>query len=151
MCRILTIVTASGKYLDISQNWCVKYFQCVEIPPHNYLTNEINYQLYRPEKAPEIPVEIGERSESELSTLIGPEHSRYCALIGWDHSNATPALLCHKEPDQGIQSPLLGAFLAFRWSLGGFHAQKGSIRDDVVGNIMIPLIIDSFCKYPPLC
>ena len=60
----------------------MKYFQCVEIPPHNYLTNEINYQLYRPEKAPEIPVEIGERSESEWRTLFGPEHSRYCALIG---------------------------------------------------------------------
>ena len=31
------------------------------------------------------------------------------------HSVATPALLCHKEPAQGTQSPLLGAFLAFRW------------------------------------
>ena len=25
------------------------------------------------------------------------------------------ALLCHKEPAQGTQSPLIGAFLAFRW------------------------------------
>ena len=40
------------------------------------------------------------------------------------HSDASPALLCHKEPAQGTQSPLLGAlgrkpptrgFLAFRW------------------------------------
>ena len=39
------------------------------------------------------------------------------------HSVATPALLCHKEPAQGTQSPLsfrtkcplLGTFLAFRW------------------------------------
>merc|ERR1739848_644110 len=35
--------------------------QSVDIPPHNYLTNQINYQLYRPEKAAEIPVEVGER------------------------------------------------------------------------------------------
>ena len=32
-----------------------------------------------------------------------------------DHTDATPALLFHKEPAQGTQSPLLGAFLAFRW------------------------------------
>ena len=31
------------------------------------------------------------------------------------HSVATPALLCHKEPAQGTQSPLLGEFLAFHW------------------------------------
>ena len=37
-------------------------------------------------------------------------------VIKWlAHSVATPALLCHKEPAQGTQSPLLGAFLAFRW------------------------------------
>ena len=35
--------------------------------------------------------------------LIRVEHShwsrlsRYCALIGWDHSDATPVLLCHKH------------------------------------------------------
>ena len=28
---------------------------------------------------------------------------------------ATPALLWHKEPAKGTQSPLLGAFLAFHW------------------------------------
>ena len=33
------------------------------------------------------------------------------------HSDATPALLCHKEPAQGTQSPLLGAFLPFAGSL----------------------------------
>ena len=40
------------------------------------------------------------------------------------HSDASQGLLCHKEPAQGTQSPLLGAlgrkpptrgFLAFRW------------------------------------
>ena len=37
-------------------------------------------------------------------------------VIKWvAHSVATPAFLCHKEPAQGTQSPLLGAFLAFRW------------------------------------
>ena len=33
------------------------------------------------------------------------------ALLVRDHEVATPALLCHKEPAQGTQSPLL--FLAF--------------------------------------
>ena len=49
----------------LKQYWTdvVRYFQCVEIPAHNYLTNENNYQLYSPEKAAEIPVEVGERSE----------------------------------------------------------------------------------------
>ena len=32
-----------------------------------------------------------------------------------DHSVATQALLCHKDTAQGTQSPLLGAFLAFRF------------------------------------
>merc|ERR1712018_234515 len=35
--------------------------QSVDIPPHNYLTDTSSYQLYRPEKAPEIPVKLGER------------------------------------------------------------------------------------------
>ena len=35
----------------------------------------------------------------------------YCALIGRElRSDATPAFLCPKEPAQGTQSPLLGAF-----------------------------------------
>ena len=35
-------------------------------------------------------------------------------VIKWvAHSVATPALLCNKEPAQGTQSPLLGAFLAY--------------------------------------
>ena len=54
--------------------------------------------------------------KAEWSTLIGPDPSRHCDLIGWDHIiDATPALLCHKEPAQGTQSPLLGALIAFRW------------------------------------
>ena len=38
----------------------------------------------------------------------------YCALIGRDLYSVI-ALLSHKEPAQGIQSPLLGASLAFRF------------------------------------
>ena len=46
---------------------------------------------------------------------IGP-FLHYCALIGPElHSDVTPALLCHKEPAQGTQTPLQGAFLAFHW------------------------------------
>ena len=48
----------------------------------------------------------------ELATAIGPDLSRYCALIGWDH-DATPALLCHVDTAQGTQSSLIGEFLAF--------------------------------------
>ena len=48
---------------------------------------------------------------SEWGTLIGPDTSRHCALIGWDHGVATPAVLCHKDT---AQSPLLGEFLTFR-------------------------------------
>ena len=36
-------------------------------------------------------------------------------MMKYFHCVATPALLCHKKPAQGTQSPLLGAFLAFRW------------------------------------
>ena len=46
------------------------------------------------------------------------------------HNAAPPALLCHKEPAQGTQSPLLGAFLPFAgslWHKGDFYAQKGFI------------------------
>ena len=47
------------------------------------------------------------------------------------HSDASPALLCHKEPAQGTQSPLLGAFLPFAGSLWHkdkwLHARKGPI------------------------
>ena len=37
-------------------------------------------------------------SRLEWRPLIGPDLSKYCALIGGDHGVATPALLCHKEP-----------------------------------------------------
>ena len=40
-----------------------------------------------------------------LLSLVGLLH--YCALIGQEPR--------HKEPAQDTQSPLLGAFLAFRW------------------------------------
>ena len=49
--------------------------------------------------------------QAEWRPLIGPDLPSYCALIGWDHDVATPALLCHKDKDiaQGTQSesPLL--------------------------------------------
>ena len=45
---------------------------------------------------------------------------------------------------QGTQSPLLGAFLAFRC----FHARKGSIAGTGVGSMILPPIIDYFC--PPI-
>ena len=44
----------------------------------------------------------------------------YCSLIGGElHSDATPALLCHKEPARRIQSPLLGALERKIPPLGG--------------------------------
>ena len=44
------------------------------------------------------------------SPLSLVEEYRGLTLIGReDHSVATPALLCHKEPARRIQSPLLGA------------------------------------------
>ena len=39
--------------------------------------------------------------KAEWRALIGPDPARYCALIGWDHSVATPALLCHIDTAQG--------------------------------------------------
>ena len=46
----------------------------------------------------------------QCSPLSLVEEYRGLALIGReDHSDAPPALLCHKEPARRIQSPLLGA------------------------------------------
>ena len=60
---------------------------------------------------------------------------QYCALIGRKlFSDATPALICHKEPAQGTQSPLLGTFLFFfagsLWhkDRSHFHARKESLK-----------------------
>ena len=54
------------------------------------------------------------------------------------HSDAAPALLCHKEPAQGTKSPLLGAFLPFAGSLWHkdkwLHAQKESIMGRPIMN-----------------
>ena len=36
-------------------------------------------------------------------------------VLKYFQSDATPDLLCHKAPAQGIQSPVLGVFLAFYW------------------------------------
>ena len=41
-----------------------------------------------------------DRSQAEWRPRIGPDTSRYCALIGCHHGVATPALLCHKDTAQ---------------------------------------------------
>ena len=41
-----------------------------------------------------------DRSQAEWRHRIGPDTSRYCALIGCHHGVATPALLCHKDTAQ---------------------------------------------------
>ena len=74
---------------------------------------------------------IGEADQSALVakqqqqagwvTLIG----RGLSLVNW-LVLLTSALLCHKDTAQGTQSPLLGAFLAFRWF---FIAQGRHIID----------------------
>ena len=52
---------------------------------------------YRPEHSFQTP------EVAEWRPLIGPDPYRYCALIGGDHSDSTPALLCHKDTAQGPQ------------------------------------------------
>ena len=49
-------------------------------------------------------------SSQDSSDQTYQENARLTNLA---HFVAQPALLCHKEPAQGIQS--LGAFIAFRW------------------------------------
>ena len=36
-----------------------------------------------------------------VSLVLGVDTARHCALIGWDHGVATPALLYHKDTAQG--------------------------------------------------
>ena len=49
-------------------------------------------------------------------TLIGPDPSRYCALICWDHDVVQLALLCHKDGPYhslclySIRAPLTNSF-----------------------------------------
>ena len=62
----------------------------------------------------------GHGSEDRAGAAIGIYRLR---VLKYFHSVATPALLFNKEPAQGTQSPLLGAFLAFHWF---FMAQKDS-------------------------
>ena len=78
-------------------------------------------RLRRPDQ-PQRPPDVrhgsvrGERYIQPLLSLVELLH--YCALIGRElHSDASPALLCHKEPAQGTQSPLLGSFLPIVGSL----------------------------------
>ena len=67
-------------------------------------------------------------SWAEWTTLICREALRYCALIGWNHSVATPALLCHKGTAQGTH-----------------NAGKGSVTGAGVSNIIIsPIIINNY-------
>ena len=83
--------------------------------------------------------QYSQSQQAESRPLIGPDPSRYCALIGWDHSVATPALLCHKDRAQGTQSTVLGAFLSFRRGI-----------DAAVSNMIIPTIMNSLCACPPI-
>ena len=64
------------------------------------------------------------RWSPESSPLSLVESQQCFTLIGWILIILL-LLLCHKEPAQDTQSPLLGAFLAFHWF---FHAQKWSIK-----------------------
>ena len=61
-----------------------------------------------------ILLSLAQRYIQPLLPLVELLH--YGPLIGREvQSFAPPALLCHKEPAHGTQSPLLGAFLAFHW------------------------------------
>ena len=64
------------------------------------------------------------RQQAEWRPLIGPELSRYCALIGWDHGVATPALLCYKDTAQDTQH--FHSVAVSLWHKGCSHAGKGS-------------------------
>ena len=58
-------------------------------------------------------------SQATGSSLLHSDWSRanhvLLSLVEMGHSFALPALLCHKEPAQGTQSPLLGEDFALRW------------------------------------
>ena len=53
--------------------------------------------------------------------------------------------LCHKEPAQGTQSPLLGAFLVFRW----FFMAWGSQRPRSDSTPLQAVVSDSAFSVPP--
>ena len=53
------------------------------------------------------PLTTRSSCQAEWSSLIGPDPFWYFALIGWDHSVATPALLCHKDKEP-VQGSLIG-------------------------------------------
>ena len=55
-----------------------------------------------------------------------PKPSRYCALIGWDHSVALPALLCHKDTAQGTQRISLCLYGRRATIIDSFHAWTSS-------------------------
>ena len=57
-------------------------------------------------------------SSSYITRLSLDESFR---VLKYFHSDASPALLCHKEPARRIQSPLLGA-LERKIPLGGYFA-----------------------------
>ena len=73
----------------------------------------------------EMPTEVRESSVLPRPSQVRPVTSLFQIVIKWvAHSVATPALLCHKEPAQGTQSPLLGA-LPFAGSL--WHKSRPSL------------------------
>ena len=90
---------------------------------------------------------VGSAPVVRVKTSHWSRLSGHCALIGWVHSSATPALLCHIEPAQDISCLTL---CLYGIRMGGFHAGKGSITGSGVSNMMIPPIMDYFCACPPI-
>ena len=68
---------------------------------------------------------------TQLIWIVEDSHwsrlSRHCALVGWDHSVSTPALLCHKDTAQGTQTRGISCLSVILYGrrIGGFHAQEG--------------------------
>ena len=48
-------------------------------------------------------------SSAVIRHHIKPARVVHCTAVIRDHGVATPALLCHRQPAQGTQSPILGA------------------------------------------
>ena len=98
-------------------------------PQQNFLKNILKKKIISvsaqceiifrsPDELLDLSVYIYTTGQAGETSLVQLRH--YCALIGRElHSDATPALLCHKEPAQGTQRKnelsLKGAFLAFWW------------------------------------
>ena len=91
--KTLNISSLSLGTSDLSSPPCLEYKKLAVVADDNDRTVSSGSVILYQGQAP-----------SEWTTLIGPDPSRYCALIGWDHGVARPALLCHKGTAQGTQS-----------------------------------------------